>query len=90
HQIVTPAKVAELKALIMTGRLWDIKKNLMIETETADPKLVLLDNEQRNLTSPQEFSIVNPETHAWIQSVGLAEARELFATRPDLLAELDK
>lgn len=90
HRVVTPAMVAELKALITVGRLWDIKKNLMIETNTPNPKLVLVDNEQRNLTSPQEFSIVTPETHAWIQSVGLNEAYELFADRPDLIAELTK
>ena len=89
QEIITPEKVAELKALIQSGRLWDIKNNLMLEMNTASPRFVLLDNEQRNLTSPQEFSAVDPDLHDRIQASGLGDLRELFANRPDLLEILN-
>jgi len=89
--LITPAMIQELKIAIEHAALWNLKNNLAICTDTTSPhygKLVLFDNEQRNLTSPEEFTCITTAVYRHITGVGLKEVRELFANRHDLLAVL--
>ena len=90
--LITVEMVKELRACIEYAWLWNIKHNLAIcmdENSVHYKKLVLFDTEQRNLTSPEEFSKVTPDWHQKIMNVGLKEARDLFRDRQDLLKVLE-
>ena len=90
--LITIQMIKELKLAIEHAGLWNLKYNLAICMDEKSPyykKLVLFDNEQRNLTSPSEFTFVSPKIYQAITNVGLREVCELLASRPDLVAILN-
>lgn len=91
HKLITVDMVQELKTAIKHAALWNLKHNLAICLDEHSPhykKLVLFDTEQRNLTSPEEFTYVYPKLYRKIAAVGLREVCELFESRTDLVEVL--
>ena len=90
--LVTPKMTYDLKLAIAHAALWNLRYNLAICLDGNSPyyrKLVIFDTEQRNLTSPEEFTTVEADLYNRIGGVGLTEVKKLFASRPDLLEALN-